>query len=60
MALRQKQNDQDLPRENFNLNVFHSDEVDLNKSYGQFLESVGKSEGSKILTKEKNNQEQKV
>jgi hypothetical protein len=48
MALRQKQNDQDVPRENFNLNILHRDEVDLNKSYGQFLESVGKAEGFKI------------
>ncbi len=49
MAFRQKQNDQDLPRENFNLNILQRDEVDLNKSYRQFLENVGKAEGFKIL-----------
>jgi hypothetical protein len=49
MALRQKQNDQDVPRENFNLNIIHRDETDLNKSFGEYLESVGKAEGFKIL-----------
>lgn len=49
MALRQKQDDQDTPRENFNLNILHRDEVDLNKSYEQFLKSIGKVEGFKII-----------
>lgn len=49
MALRQKQNDQDVPRENFNLNILHREETDLNKSFGQYLESVGKVEGFRIL-----------
>jgi len=49
IALRQKLNDQDLPRENFNINILHRDEIDLEKSYKQFLESVGKAEGFKII-----------
>jgi len=49
MALRKKESDQDVPRENFNINILHRDEVDLNKSYGQYLEIVEKTEGFKIL-----------
>ncbi len=49
MALRQKLNDQDVPRENFNLNILHRDEANLNKSYGEFLESIGKADGFKII-----------
>lgn len=49
MALRQKEHDQDVPRENFNINILHKNEVDLNKSYGDYLESVGKTEGFHIF-----------
>jgi hypothetical protein len=49
LALRKKQNDLDVPRENFNLNILYRDEVDLNKSFSQYLESVGKAEGFRIL-----------
>jgi hypothetical protein len=49
MALRQKQTDEDVPRENFNINIVHRDETDLTKSYQQFLESIGKSEGFRII-----------
>src|SRR5688572_4754708 len=49
IALRQKLNEQDLPRENFNINILHRDEIDLEKSFKEFLESVGKAEGFTVL-----------
>jgi hypothetical protein len=49
IALRQKLNDEDLPRENFNVNVLHKDEKDLEKSYNKFIESIGKAEGFNII-----------
>jgi hypothetical protein len=49
IALRQKLNEQDLPRENFNINILQRDETDLEKSYASFLESVGRAEGFNII-----------
>lgn len=49
MAVREAQNEQDFPRENFNINILNRDEVDLATTYGHFLESIGKTEGFKIL-----------
>jgi len=49
MALRQKQSDDDQPRENFNINILSHYEIDLNKSYKQFLESIGQAKGFRIL-----------
>ncbi len=49
IALRQKQNDQDVPRENFNLNIIHRDEISLDLTYQQFLESIGKAEQFRII-----------
>lgn len=49
MAVREAQNELDFPRENFNINILIRDEVDLDTSYGHFLESIGKTEGFKIL-----------
>jgi hypothetical protein len=49
MAFRQKLNEQDIPRENFNINILHKDEKDLEKSFNQFQESIGKAEGFKII-----------
>lgn len=49
VALRQKQNDQDISRENFNLNLLHHDETDLSKSFKKFTESIRRAEGFKII-----------
>lgn len=49
MAVREAQNEQDFPRENFNINILIRNEVDLDTSYGHFLESIGQTEGFKIL-----------
>jgi hypothetical protein len=49
VAYRQPLNEQDLPIENFNINILHRQEVDLEKSYQQFLKSVGQAEGFKII-----------
>lgn len=49
IALRQKENDQDIPRENYNLNIYNIEELELNKSYSHFLESVERADGFKII-----------
>jgi hypothetical protein len=49
IAWRQKENGKDVPRENFNLNLFHVKEGDLNKSHEKILEIIGKAEGFKII-----------
>lgn len=49
IALRQKQNDQDIPRENFNINIFRSDYTDFNQSYEYFLENIGRAKEFKII-----------
>ena len=49
IALRQKESDADVPRENFNINIVHRDETDLGKSYRQFLKSIGSAEGFKVI-----------
>jgi hypothetical protein len=49
VAMRQKQNEQDVPKENFNVNIIHTDETNFDDSYGYFLESIGEAEGFKIL-----------
>jgi hypothetical protein len=49
VALRQKLDEQDLPRENFNINFLQIEETDLEESYTDFLGSVGQAEGFKII-----------
>ena len=49
MALRQKTNESDKPRENFNINILHHKEVDFNESYTQFIASIGKTDGFRII-----------
>jgi hypothetical protein len=51
IALRQKLDDQDFPRENFNVNILQMEETDLEKSFSDFLESVGQAEGFKVIEK---------
>ena len=49
VALRENQDEQDIPRENFNINIFNHKQVDLENTYEQFLISIGKTEGFKII-----------
>lgn len=49
VAYRQKLTDQDVSRENYNVNVLQKAEKDLEKSFIQFKESIGKAEGFKII-----------
>lgn len=49
MAFRQKQTEEDVPRENFNLNILRSDEISLDATYKKFLESIGTAEGFTII-----------
>ena len=49
IAIRQKQTDEDEPRENLNINILHRDETDLDATYHQFLESIGEAEGFRII-----------
>ncbi|SIT92251.1 hypothetical protein [Pontibacter indicus] len=49
MAFRQKQTEEDVPRENFNLNILRRDEKSLDATYKKFLESIGTAEGFTII-----------
>ncbi|WP_299985232.1 hypothetical protein [uncultured Pontibacter sp.] len=49
MAFRQKQSEEDVPRENFNINILHHNETSLDKTYNEFLKSIGTVEGFKII-----------
>ena len=49
MAFRQKQTAEDVPRENFNINILHRDGSNLETSYKEFLESIGTVEGFTII-----------
>ncbi|PRY08971.1 hypothetical protein CLV24_11921 [Pontibacter ummariensis] len=49
IALRQKQDERDIPRENFNVNILHLEETDLERSYKQFLESTGQANDFNII-----------
>lgn len=49
IALRQKESEADVPRETFNINILHREEQDLNRTFKEFLGSVGGAEGFKII-----------
>lgn len=49
VAFREIHDEQDVARDNFNINIIRVEETDLNRPYSQFLESIGKAEGFKIL-----------
>jgi hypothetical protein len=49
MALSQKTINEASPRENFNINILHGEETNLNKSFSDFLSSLGNAEGFKII-----------
>lgn len=49
IALRQKESDADVPRENYNINIVYRAETDLDKTYRQFLGNIGNAEGFNII-----------
>lgn len=51
VAYREKLDAQDIPRENFNINIFHGKEMDIDKSFNSFLEIIGAINGFKLLMK---------
>lgn len=48
-AIRPKVDANDIPRENFNINIFHHKETDIDKEYINFINSISKREGFKII-----------
>ncbi|MBJ6118111.1 hypothetical protein JAO76_07915 [Pontibacter sp. BT310] len=49
IALRQKGTEADVPRENYNINILHRKEQDLDKTFKEFLLSVGEAEDFKVI-----------
>ncbi|WP_133242746.1 DcrB/PsbP domain-containing protein [Pontibacter virosus] len=49
MAFRQKHSEEDVPRENFNINILHHDETSLDATYSEFLKSIGTVEGFTVI-----------
>ncbi|MEJ8802162.1 PsbP-related protein [Pontibacter sp. H249] len=49
IALRQKETEADVPRENYNINVLGRNEQDLDKTYKEFLASVGEAEDFEVV-----------
>ncbi|MCP2042180.1 hypothetical protein [Pontibacter sp. HSC-36F09] len=49
IAFRQKQSEEDVPRENLNINILHRDETSLDATYSEFLKSIGTVEGFTII-----------
>lgn len=49
VAIREKVNEQDVVRENFNIIILNKDEKDLEISFIQFKESLSKAEGFKVI-----------
>lgn len=49
VAIREKLNEQDVAKENFNIIILNKDEKDLEISFIQFKESLSKAEGFKVI-----------
>ena len=49
IAYRLKETDDDIPRENYNINIVRRDNTDLENTYKEFLEVIGKAEGFKVI-----------
>ena len=52
IAFRQKTSEQDMPRENFNINIFRRDETDMEKSYQHFIRNIGSAEDFSIVAQQ--------
>ncbi len=48
-ANRQKVDENDKPRENYNINIMHHKETDLNEEYKNFISAISKREGFRII-----------
>ena len=51
VAIRQKEDDEDIPRENYNINMVYREQTSTEKTFKQFLKSIGETAGFKILDK---------
>jgi hypothetical protein len=49
IAYRLKETNDDIPRENYNINIVYRDNSNLEDTYREFLEVIGKAEGFKMI-----------
>lgn len=49
IALRQTLDDKDVPRENFNINIFQVLDKDIETSFNKYLQSIGSANGFKLI-----------
>jgi hypothetical protein len=52
MAIRQKIDENDKPREVIRINIFHHQETDLDKEYKNFIGSISQRKGFRIIEQE--------
>lgn len=49
LAIREKVDENDKPRENYNINIMHRKETDLDEEYRNFINSISKRDGFRII-----------